>query len=741
MIRIAPFDAEFRQEMIAEFINESRDLLDEVEPQIIELEQTVNENGIIDAGIINSIFRLFHTIKGSASFLNLKSIIEVTHGAETLLDLFRTEKKKLEPSHVDLFCRALDFIRNVLDQVERDSHDQGFEQAAKIIVNDLADAVVFTNDKDSVSDEEQEVQYSEDIQINSVALERFVDEGLDLCEKAEAKVLALEQSSGIGSADQILHDFGSLKDAAATMGFAGIERVSCLAEQVLREAVIKNQSCNGVVVTVLLTMVDTIRAGIRRVHNGQLPEVPDVQQVIHFAENALGLQIDHLDLAQATKTSPDSSIQSVSAPTAQPSCPYSSSNREKENSEYKARLHNGSQFVRVDTRKLDQLIDLVGELVIAEAMVAGQSYDPDDKMGKAIKQMDKITKELQDVALSLRMVPLTATFRKMMRLVRDLAHQKNKQVELVVRGQETEVDKTVIEQISDPLIHLIRNAIDHGIEDPDKRRKVGKPETGRILIEAGHRTGKVWIIVKDDGRGLNREKIVQKGVEQGIITEDESRNMTDEQVWQLIFTPGFSTADIVSDISGRGVGMDVVKANVEKMNGRVDIESSPGRGTAFVIKLPLTLAIIEGMIVRVGQNRYTIPISSIEESFRPTSSMITAVPGQFEVVQLREELLPVVRLHELYHIEKSCDNLTEGILVAVQHNEQKYCLFVDELLGQQQIVIKGLPAYLKNARGISGCAILSDGGVSLILDTTALLDISRVENTWNIREKIRITGK
>ncbi len=727
MIRIASFDAEFRQEMIAEFINESRELLDEVEPQIIELERTVNEDGITDEDVINSIFRLFHTIKGSASFLNLKSIIEVTHRAETLLDLFRTEKKKLEPSHVDLFCRTIDFIRNVLDQVDRESHDQGFEETAKNLVSDLADAVVFINDKDSVSAEKQGDQQSEDIQINSVTLERFVDEGINLCEKAEAKVLALEQTSDIGSTDQNLHEFSTLKNAAATLGLTGIERVSYLAEQVVKEVVINKQSCNGVVVTVLLTIVDTIRAGIRRVHDGQLPEVPDVQQVIHFAENALGLQIDHLDFAQATKASPDSSIQSVSAPTAQPSCPYSSSNSslEKENSEYKARLHNGSQFVRVDTRKLDQLINLVGELVIAEAMVACQSHDPDDKMGKAIKQMDKITKELQDVALSLRMVPLTSAFRKMVRLVRDLAHQKNKQVELVVRGQETEVDKTVIELISDPLKHLIRNAVDHGIEDPDKRRKAGKPETGKIFIEARHRTGKVWIIVKDDGRGLNREKIVQKGVEKGIITEDESRNISDEQIWQLIFTPGFSTADAVSDISGRGVGMDVVKANLEKMNGRIDIDSSPGRGTAFVIKLPLTLAIIEGMIVRVGRNRYTIPISSIKESFQPTSSMITTTSDQFEVVQLRGELLPVLRLHELYNIEDSCDNLTQGILIAVQHNEQKYCLFVDELIGQQQIVIKGLPGYLKHVRGISGCAILSDGGVSLILDTAALLEISR----------------
>lgn len=726
MITIASFDAEFRQEMIAEFINESRDLLDEVEPQIIELEQRVNENGIIDAGVINSIFRLFHTIKGSASFLNFKSIIEVTHAAETLLDLFRTEKKKLEPSHVDLLCRALDFIRNVLDQVERDFHDQGFEQTAKSIVKDLTDAVVLTKDKDSGLDEEQRVQYSEDIQINSVSLERFVDEGLDLCEKAEAKVLALEQTSDISSADEILHDFGILKEAAATMGFAGIEKVCCLAEQVLSEAVIKNQSCNGVVITVLLTIIDTIRAGVRRVHNGQLPEVPDVQQVIHFAENALGLQLNHLELKQATKTSSGSKMQPASAQAAQPFSPnVLSANTSSKNSKSNDRLQNGSQFVRVATGKLDQLIDLVGELVIAEAMVAGQFCDPHSKMGKAIQQMDKITKELQDVALSLRMVPLSATFRRMRRLVRDLAHQKNKQVELVVRGEETEVDKTVIEQITDPLIHLIRNAIDHGIEDLDKRRKVGKPETGRILIEARHSAGEVWITVKDDGCGLNRDKIVQKGIEKGIITEDESRNMTDEQIWQLIFTPGFSTADMVSDLSGRGVGMDVVKANVEKMNGRVEIESSPGRGTTFVIKLPLTLAIIEGMIVRVGQNRYIIPINSIEESFRPTYSMITAVPGQFEVVQLRDELLPVVRLHKLYRIEKGCDNLTEGMLIVVRHNEQKYCLFVDEVIGKQQIVIKGLPAYIKRVRGTLGCAILSDGGVSLILDTDTLLEISR----------------
>jgi two-component system chemotaxis sensor kinase CheA len=379
--------------------------------------------------------------------------------------------------------------------------------------------------------------------------------------------------------------------------------------------------------------------------------------------------------------------------------------------------------IRVDIDKLDKMLDLVGELVIAESMVSNNQdliTLKNERFGKAVMQLDKISREIQEVAMSMRMIPLAGVFRKMMRLVRDLAQKANKQVELEIIGEETEVDKTIIEQISDPLVHLIRNAVDHGLETPAGRLAAGKPEMGRVTLEAKHSAGEVWITVEDDGKGLNRDKIFQKGVEKGLV-KSEDREMKDEEIWRLIFEPGFSTAEQVSSISGRGVGMDVVKRNIERLRGKVDIRSRAGVGTMFAVRIPLTLAIIEGMVVRVGVHRYTIPISSIKESFRPGCEQITRTPDGLEIVRIRGELQPVLRLHELYRVDPRYDQLREGILIMVENGDNKCCLFVDELLGHQQIVIKGLPGYLNHVKGISGCAILGDGEISLILDIAGLI--------------------
>jgi two-component system chemotaxis sensor kinase CheA len=388
------------------------------------------------------------------------------------------------------------------------------------------------------------------------------------------------------------------------------------------------------------------------------------------------------------------------------------------------------QVIRVDLEKLDKLLDLVGELVISEAMVAN---DQDlrglelERFEKAVLHLDKITRDIQEVAMSMRMIPLSGTFSKMVRLVRDLSHKVNKKVSLEIIGEETEVDKTIIEQISDPLVHLIRNAVDHGIEEPEERIAAGKPESGRLTIEAKHSAGEVWITIEDDGKGLDRERILRKGIERGLIS-DEEVDMTDEEVWRLIFEPGFSTADKVSSISGRGVGMDVVKRNIEKLRGKVDIRSEKGAGTVFAVRIPLTLAIIEGMVVKVGQNRYTIPINSIKESLQPAGNQVTRMPDKLELVSIRGELLPVIRLHELYNVASDCQSLNSGILVVVENGEKKCCLFVDEVLGQQQIVIKGLSSYLGHVKSVSGCAILGDGDISMILDIDDLINSTEDAN-------------
>ena len=322
--------------------------------------------------------------------------------------------------------------------------------------------------------------------------------------------------------------------------------------------------------------------------------------------------------------------------------------------------------------------------------------------------------------MSMRMIPLSGVFRKMVRLVRDVSMKENKKVDLEIIGEETEVDKTIIEQISDPLVHLIRNAVDHGVEAPAQRLAAGKPETGRVTLEAKHSAGEVWILIKDDGNGINRDKLLKKAIERGIANED-AYGWKDEDVYKLVFEPGLSTAAQVSSISGRGVGMDVVKRNIEKLRGRIDIRSTPGAGTIFILRIPLTLAIIDGMIVQVGDIKYAIPITSINESLRPAENQITVTPEGLELLNVRHQLLPVIRLHEVYKVKHARTRLTEGILIVVEHDLKKYCLFVDEMVGQHQIVIKGLPEYFGRIRGVSGFAILGDGEISTILDIAGLV--------------------
>ncbi|MBN2106208.1 MAG: chemotaxis protein CheA, partial [Deltaproteobacteria bacterium] len=387
--------------------------------------------------------------------------------------------------------------------------------------------------------------------------------------------------------------------------------------------------------------------------------------------------------------------------------------------------------IRVDLEKLDLLMDLVGEMVIAQMMVI---HNPDlrdkgyelENFEKSCHHLERISADLQDVALAIRMVPLTSTFRKMIRLVHDLAIKFSKKVRLELKGEETEVDKTVIEHISDPLVHIIRNAIDHGMEKPDRRLELGKDETGRITLEARHDGGDVVIFISDDGGGLNRDKIVKKSLERGLLRGNPDA-VKDEDLYGLIFEPGFSTADLVTDVSGRGVGLDVVKKNLEKIKGRVDIKSTPGKGTSFMLRIPLTLAIIEGMLVRVGRSKYIIPLLAIMESFRPQEQHITVLPNGSEVVRVRDALLQVSRLYRLNAIQPDTENLHEGILVMVENQGEQLCLFVDEIIGQIQTVIKGLPDYMGAVEGLSGCCIMGDGEVCLILDVGSLIKKAKAE--------------
>ncbi len=382
-------------------------------------------------------------------------------------------------------------------------------------------------------------------------------------------------------------------------------------------------------------------------------------------------------------------------------------------------------IISVQLNKLDKLLDLVGELVISEAMV---TKNPDlssiqdlENFSKAARQHHKVINELQDIVMSIRMVPLAGTFQKMNRIVRDMCKKLNKQVELVIAGEETEVDKNIIEHLSDPIMHLIRNAIDHGIEPVEERIASGKPAVGKIHLEAKNEGGDVWITIRDDGGGLNREKILQRALEHGLVNKMETE-LSDQEIYGFILLPGFSTKQEVTEFSGRGVGMDVVAQNLEEIGGLVNVDSKPDIGTTISLKIPLTLAIIDGMGISVGKSIYIVPITSIRESFKAKENEVFMDPDGMEMIMVRGECLPILRLHKIYKIETPVREIHNGIIMIVENDNRSVCLFADELIGEQQVVVKALPRYLKKVKGIGGCTLLGDGRSSLILDIAGVVN-------------------
>lgn len=389
----------------------------------------------------------------------------------------------------------------------------------------------------------------------------------------------------------------------------------------------------------------------------------------------------------------------------------------------KAETVSGDGKIKVSTDRLDNLINMSGELVIAQSIVAGEvnrSLGSEHSLCSKVAREGKIVRELQELSMSMRMVPIQGAFQKMARLVRDLSHRAGKNINFVTVGEETELDRSIVDKIVDPLLHMARNSVDHGIESPEERKKAGKNPAGRIELRAFHQAGNVVIEIEDDGRGLNKERILKKAVESGIIKAD--RELNEQEIFELIFAAGFSTVENVTDVSGRGVGMDVVKKDIESLRGKIYTNSTPGKGTTFTVRMPLTLAIIDGQIVKVGDERYIIPIHSVLRSFKPTLKQLSSVQNRGEMVMVRGQLIPVVRLYRLFGIVPKSEDVAESLLVIVDEGSKRCCLLVDELLDQQQVVIKNLGKDLGRVKGISGGAIMGDGKVSLILDIPSLIE-------------------
>ncbi|HUJ48622.1 MAG TPA: chemotaxis protein CheA [Bryobacteraceae bacterium] len=385
-----------------------------------------------------------------------------------------------------------------------------------------------------------------------------------------------------------------------------------------------------------------------------------------------------------------------------------------------------ARSIKVDTAKLDYLVDMVGEMVIAQSMVR---HDPDlttgvkPRLARNLSQLARITDEVQRTAMSMRMIPIGQLFQKTARLVRDLSRKASKQVDLELSGEDTELDRNIVEELADPLMHMVRNAVDHGIETPEDRLKAGKPPNAKVLLKAAHQAGHILIQISDDGRGLDRERILRKAREKGLI-EPEAQ-LSEAEIFNLIFLPGFSTAEKITDVSGRGVGMDVVRKHLQKLRGRVDVHSRPGAGTTFLMKLPLTLAIIDGLVVGVGSQRYIVPIFAVREMLKPTADAISTIRGREEMAMVRGTLLPLIRLHRRFGIDPRFENPWDSLLIVSENGGKQFCLMVDELIGKQEVVIKSLGEAMQNIPGVAGGAILGDGRVGLILDLEGLFGASQ----------------
>lgn len=852
-------------EIINDFIQESRDMLDNLEPTIIELGQSCQnidcwsilecskddckrhksslespcwlDEGFVGNGLqtcvfaesdsdcracqvfaltngdpetMNAIFRLFHSMKGSAGFLELDNISHVSHLAENLLDLIRSGKVMLESSHVDLLCESCDFAREALEHVEKTYDDQGVAAAAVVIGEKLETAVTDAQTKvtaihnfttqtgkqvaaETLPTETESLDNADDLfqmsdLITPELLEKFVQEGDELLTESEQMMLAWGEDPGNSeNLAELFRDMHSFKGNCGFFGFAAMEKLSHQMETILDSAKQGADFGSTNPAEVLLEMIDLLRNALLKVSEGAPGDIPDLdkhveklQGLITKVGEPLPQDPEELRLAgllvrqgvvasgtiatlMRTKSRPlidalvgceiasreaiDDAIRADAAEAAKADAAMVSeaaNESGKKPAVSKAVVQkpvkpvtpvppksNGSsagmikrQDIRVDLDKLDKLINLIGEMVIAENMLVN---NPDllglelENFGKASQQMSKIVRELQEMAMVIRMIPVSGLFRRMIRLVHDISVKSGKKVDLELSGEETEVDKTVIEQISDPLVHLLRNSLDHGLEPPAERLAHDKPEKGKVKLSAKHEEGEVWITVEDDGRGLDRDKILSKAIEKGLVQGDGS-DMSDRAVYNLIFQPGFSTAEQITDISGRGVGMDVVRQNLEKIKGKIEVYSKSGAGSTIKLRIPLTLAIIDGLMIRVGQTRCILPLLSVREIFRPTDGAITHTPDGQELVKVREHFIPVLRLHNVLNKQPDSSILSEGTLVVLEHQDDRISLFVDEILGQQQTVIKGLSNYLGNVNYASGCTILGNGEVCLILDIGSLTD-------------------
>jgi len=682
------------------FFEESYEGLDVMESALLNIDISA-----IDDETINEIFRAAHSIKGGSGTFGFKEIAEFTHVVETLLDLIRSDQFEMKADHVDLFLKSVDCIRTMINQFEKGvSCDMEVAGELKAAFTVLLDGENETSSESNEADSKKSAQPN-DSHSGAEGWQIYFKPELDILRTGNDPVRMFRELSELGelSVIAVTDDIPSISDIdpeacymawnLTLFGGATEEQVNEVFEWVVDDS--------ELVITPLMLQSDTREEDLETSPN--VGVVVSEHEATIIPETGENEEIAGKEVAEAKQTTTKKAVA-------------------------KKEVKTESASIRVGTDKIDDLINMVGELVITQSMLSelGKEFSIENlpKLMEGLAQLSMHTRELQENVMRIRMLPISFAFSRFPRLVHDMSKNLNKKVELVLLGEQTELDKTVMERIGDPLVHLVRNSLDHGLELPEKRLALGKDEMGKITLNAFHQGGNIIIQIIDDGAGLNKEKILSKAKENGLVSASD--HLSDDQINDLIFLPGFSTAEAVTDISGRGVGMDVVRRNIQELNGSVEVESKEGEGSVFTIRLPLTLAILDGQLINVGEQVYIFPLVSIVESIQTHDQMIHRVSGGCDVLRLRNEYIPIVKLWDVFNIKPKHETVEDGLLVIVEGDNIKIAVLVDDLLGQQQVVIKSIRENYRPVHGVSGATILGDGTVSLILDISGLIKLAGV---------------
>ena len=654
------------------YLEESFEGLEIMESGLLALDP-----GKADSEEINTIFRAAHSIKGGSATFGFEEVTGFTHIMETLLDEMRSDQRDVTPAVVDLLLRSVDCL-----------HEMFVDLKAGDPINQTR---------------VDEVQ---------VELEKMLG-GESIAAAPATETAVATQGGRQGWEISFIPYDGMLRTGNEPLRILrALRELGEVDVEVARDAVSMLEDHQP----------EDCLLGWKLVLHGDVDHA-EVAEVFEWVEDDCELTITEM-VTQAAPAAVEATVESSAVvASSDPDDAMQSAGAVRKKS---GGSKQQSSSIRVAIEKVDALVDMIGELVITQSMLSqiGENFSVDmiERMREGLAQLERNTRELQESVMQIRMLPISFAFNRFPRVVHDLSATLGKKVELVVSGEGTELDKTVLEQIGDPLVHLVRNSIDHGIESPAERVAAGKPEVGTVKLNAYHQGGNIVIEVADDGAGLNKRAIIKKAVENGLI--DESEDLPDAEVFDLLFRPGFSTAKEITDVSGRGVGMDVVRRNVRTLGGNVEVTSVPGEGSTFTVRLPLTLAILDGQLLRIGNEIFIIPLVSIIESIQVNMEHVNSIAHQAEVYQLREEYLPIVRLHERLQLEEGNKSLEDGLLVVVEADGKRAALMVDDLLGQQQVVIKSLETNFHKMMGLSGATILGDGTVALILDVAELMNDS-----------------